>query len=458
MKSKRPGVFDNLGIKVVALVGACILWLLVTSINDPITESRFTNIPVKLVNTNLITERGEVYSVLDNSDTVPIVTVRARRSVRDRINRENIVATADVEDLSSVDTIEIKYSLNAYGNDVDQITGSVGTVKLSIEKRKTSTFALQTETNGDVAAGYQLGVVSPEQNQIRVSGPESVVSSIASAVAVVDVSNATASISTYSDIRLYDAEGSQVSTDNLTLNITSVKVNVAVLPLKDIPVTVETSGTPADGYMLNGTITTDPSTIGLAGRTSVLTAVDSIVIPASVVNIEGLSSNFEADIDVTPYLPEGTTFEDTSFNGYVHVTVGIEEAETASVYAEFEDVELTNVPDGYSARLLSIGDGTTAVSAATENQQFQFDLSGLKSEIEAFAETDLEPTVDVGAMLQDLDESNYVGSQQAVVRISLPSSVTQLNTVTAVVSITQQNQTAADNLLTAPETETTEAQ
>lgn len=447
MKSKRPGIFNNLGLKVTALVCACILWLLVTSINDPITESRFTNIQVKLLNTNLITERGEVYSVLDNSDTVPIVTIRARRSVRDRLDRDNIVATADVEDLSSLDTVEIKYSLNAYGNDIDSISGSISTVKLAIEERKTSTFALQTETSGEVAAGYQLDAVSPEQNQIRVSGPESVVSSIASAVATVDVSNATASISTYSDIRLYDADGNLVDTSNLSMNITSVKVNVTVLPLKDIPVTVETSGTPAEGYMLNGTITTSPSSIGLAGRTSVLTAVDSIVIPASVVNVEGLTSNFEADIDVTPFLPDGTTFEDASFNGYVRVTVGIEAAETRDVDAEFEDVTLTNVPDGYTARLVSVADGTKAVSATTDDQTFTFEINGLVSEVEAVRASELDPTVDVGAMLQDLDEADYVGSQQAVVRISLPSTVNQINTVTAVVSITQQNQITGDNIL-----------
>lgn len=437
MKNSRPGIFNNLGLKIVALVFAAVLWFLVTSINDPITEIRFTNIQVKLTNTSLITERGEVYSILDNTDTVPIVTIRARRSVSDRIDRDNIVATADVNDLSSLDTIEIKYALNSYSSDVEDISGSITSVKLAIEERKTSTFALQTETSGDVASGYQLETISPEQNQIRVSGPESVVSSITSAVATVDVSNATASISTYSDIRLYDAEGSLIDTDNLTMNITSVKVNVSILPLKDIPVTVETSGTPADGYMLNGSITTNPSSIGLAGRTS----VDSIVIPASAVNVDGLTENLEADIDVTPYLPDGTTFEDSSFNGIVHVVVGIEAAENAYVTEEFSNIELTNVPEGYTARLSSVNDGTTSITSSTENQEFHIMVSGLASEVDAIDASELDPTVDVGTMLQNLDEENYVGTQQAVVRVTLPSTVSQINTVTAVVTITRQNLT-----------------
>ncbi len=439
MKRKKPAIFDNFILKIVALLFAVVLWLLVTNINDPVQELRFTNVPVALQHTNLITDQNEVYSVLEDSDTVPIVTVRAKRSIIDRLDRDNIVATANVEDLSSVNTIEIKYTSNKYSSEIEEIFGSISTVKLSIEAKKTASFALQTETTGDVAAGYQLGTVTPEQNQVRVSGPESVVSLISSAVARVEVGGATGNISTYSDIKLYDNDGAEIDAGNLAMNITSVKVSVTVLPLKDIPITVETSGEPAMGYMLSGSRTTDPQTVGLAGKTSILTSTSSITIPGEAVNVTGLTENFEQDIDITPYLPEGVTFEDKTFDGIVHVTVGIEQVVTSSVEASLSDVELINIPTDYNAKLISISDGSVTVTNASDSQEFHFEISGLAAEAQGIRVRDLAPTIDVAAVLSADAITDPSGTHQAAVQITLSNTLKQVNTVTAVISLENTN-------------------
>ncbi|HCW23680.1 MAG TPA: hypothetical protein DGX96_08580, partial [Lachnospiraceae bacterium] len=52
-KKKGLGIFHNLGWKIGSLVFAVILWVLVTNINDPISEMRISNLQVKLLNTNL---------------------------------------------------------------------------------------------------------------------------------------------------------------------------------------------------------------------------------------------------------------------------------------------------------------------------------------------------------------------------------------------------------------------
>ena len=274
MSSKRPKIFENIGLKLFALAFAIVLWLLVTNINDPVSRMTISNVQVRLLNTDLITKQGDVYSVLDDSDVVPVVTVTAKRSIIDALDKDDIVATADVNDLSSLDTVEIRFSSYKFNNEIDSIEGSTENVKLSIEKKLTSTFTLKTATAGKLASGYELGSVIPEQNQVRVSGPQSVVSSISEATATVDISGATGSISTYSDIRLLDSSGNPVDTQTLTMNINSVKVNVVVLPVKTIPVQVTTSGSPADGYLATGKITADPETVSIAGKSSVLQTIE----------------------------------------------------------------------------------------------------------------------------------------------------------------------------------------
>ena len=364
MSSKRPKIFENIGLKLFALAFAIVLWLLVTNINDPVSRMTISNVQVRLLNTDLITKQGDVYSVLDDSDIVPVVTVTAKRSIIDALDKDDIVATADVNDLSSLDTVEIRFSSYKFNNEIDSIEGSTENVKLSIEKKLTSTFTLKTATAGKLASGYELGSVTPEQNQVRVSGPQSVVSSISEATATVDISGATGSISTYSDIRLLDSSGNPVDTQTLTMNINSVKVNVVVLPVKTIPVQVTTSGSPADGYLATGKITADPETVSIAGKSSVLQTIESLQIPGSAVDISGADSDVTRTLDVSGFLPEGVTFEDSSFDGKVQVTVGIEPAQDADVDVKISSVSLNNVPQGYEAKILAVNDGSKTAFAA----------------------------------------------------------------------------------------------
>lgn len=444
MSSKRPKIFENIGLKLFALAFAIVLWLLVTNINDPVSRMTISNVQVRLLNTDLITKQGDVYSVLDDSDVVPVVTVTAKRSIIDALDKDDIVATADVNDLSSLDTVEIRFSSYKFNNEIDSIEGSTENVKLSIEKKLTSTFTLKTATAGKLASGYELGSVTPEQNQVRVSGPQSVVSSISEATATVDISGATGSISTYSDIRLLDSSGNPVDTQTLTMNINSVKVNVVVLPVKTIPVQVTTSGTPADGYLATGKITTDPETVSIAGKSSVLQTIDSLQIPGSAVDISGADSDVTRTVDVSGFLPEGVTFEDSGFDGKVQVTVGIEPAQEADVDVKISSVSLNNVPQGYEAKILSVNDASKTVTAS-EDGSFTLRFRGLAANIDGIRLDTLQPGVDIGALTADKQAENLAGNYTAAVAVTLPEGVTQTNTASAQIRLEKKSGDSSEN-------------
>lgn len=444
MSSKRPKIFENIGLKLFALAFAIVLWLLVTNINDPVSRMTISNVQVRLLNTDLITKQGDVYSVLDDSDVVPVVTVTAKRSIIDALDKDDIVATADVNDLSSLDTVEIRFSSYKFNNEIDSIEGSTENVKLSIEKKLTSTFTLKTATAGKLASGYELGSVTPEQNQVRVSGPQSVVSSISEATATVDISGATGSISTYSDIRLLDSSGNPVDTQTLTMNINSVKVNVVVLPVKTIPVQVTTSGTPADGYLATGKITTDPETVSIAGKSSVLQTIDSLQIPGSAVDISGADSDVTRTVDVSGFLPEGVTFEDSGFDGKVQVTVGIEPAQEADVDVKISSVSLNNVPQGYEAKILSVNDASKTVTAS-EDGSFTLRFRGLAANIDGIRLDTLQPGVDIGALTADKQSENLAGNYTAAVAVTLPEGVTQTNTASAQIRLEKKSGDSSEN-------------
>ncbi len=416
-------IFRNLGLKVIALLFATMLWFLVTNINDPVTTLQFTNVQVKLLNTSLITNRGEVYSVLDNTDVIPVVVVTAPRSVIDSLGADNIVATADVQDMSTLDTVGINLSTNKYNNEITNIEGSLDAVRLNIEEKKTKSITLQIASTGDVADGYILSDITPEQNQVRISGAESVVDSVSSAVVTVDVSGATANINTSADVRLYDANEELINTTGLSMNISSVKVSATVLPVKTVSLTLATSGTPASGYMATGEVTTEPATVRLAGKSAALAKVDTITIPPEELDLTDAQESLTETIDIRNYLPDGVSLADDSFNGYVKVTAAVEPIATKTVDFALSDVTLSNIPDGYTVQLVSVTDTDEDADGNTDTR-LKVSLQGLSGELDQISNgKSLKPAIDVGALISSSIAADKSGNYTAAVSFTLTEHV-----------------------------------
>lgn len=330
-KKQRPKFLNNMSLKIFSLLSAIVLWLLVTNFSDPSSTFRGTNISVHFLHTNVITDQGEVYTVLNDTDTIPVVTIVAKRSVVDALENDNIIATADFNDMDSGGNVPITVTTNKYSDEIERITYSVDTLQLDIEEKETKTLSLTAGTTGDVGDGYIIGSETMDQNQIRVTGPKSFVDNCESAAVTVDVSDATGSISTSESVHLYDAQGQELEIgDNVSLSVDKIMVTVEILPTKSVTVTYSTKGTPADGYKLSGDDTVTPNTIVVAARKSVLDDLSTVKISSDALDVSGRSSDLETTVDISDYLPDGVTLADSSFDGKISVTIGIEEDDSSS--------------------------------------------------------------------------------------------------------------------------------
>lgn len=424
MNKVRNHLLNNLGLRIWALVIAVIMWFAVTTQSNPITQKSYSNITVKLTNTDTITSEGKVVTVLDNSGVISTVTIRAPRSVTDLLDADNIRATADVRQVRDDGTVPVVFSSTRYSSQIESIKGSTDSIRVSIENRKTANFMLHASTSGTPADGYAAGDITLDQNQIRVSGPESIVSTIASAEVVVDITDATGTITTNQDIQLLDSDGNQVDLTNLTLNISTVKVTVSILPTKEVPVTASAGGTPASGYILTGNVTVRPSTVLIAGRNSVLSDISSIAIPAEAVDVSGASDNVTVQLDINAYLPENTRLADSSFDGTVTVTAEIKPVSSRSVTVHLSDVSLTDIPSGYTASVVTVTDSRGNTASQSSNTDLSVVLQGLDETLENVSSSDLTLTVNVSDLLSDAGTGDLSGVYSGDVQITAPDGIT----------------------------------
>lgn len=353
---------QNLGLKFLSVICASFLWLIVMNINDPIDEQRFVGIPVELTNTDAITDEGKVYQILDNTNMIN-VTVRAKRSVLDQLDRDNIHAVADLSEVSVTNMVTIKLSSNRYSNQIDSIRSNTEFLKLNIEDVRQKQLPIQISAVGSPEEGYLTGTVTAGQTVVRIKGPESVINRIDSVQAIVDVSGMMSDVSTTASIILYDAGGNRVEDDSIQLNISSVEVKVSILATKSVPFTYHVFGTPAEGYELTGEIVGTYDRIMIAGAQNVLDTISSIEIPAEVLNVTGQTDSLNALISLNDYLPTGVIIADEEHTGLLGVSVGIEPLETTSVMIPEEQIRIVNAPEGYEYAVVNYSGSSISMRA-----------------------------------------------------------------------------------------------
>ena len=383
-KFTKESILSNLWLKILSLVAAIIIWLVVINATDPVISKTYTDVPVRILNSNLITDEGKTLEVLDGTDVIASVTIKASRTtIQDLGNtNDNIYATADMSELSADGTlVPIQITTTKYSDKIDTIRSSISNIKVNIEDRKNIQLPIGATTSGDIESGYILGDVTPAQNQVRISGPESIVDTISSASVDVSVTGFTENISTQSEIILYTADGDEVDKKNLELNVDSVRVDVEILSTKRVPIYYAVSGVPADGYEATGEVELEPETVIIAGSADAISSVSSISIPSSELNITGQSADMDMVLKLSDYLPSGVRLADKNSNT-LKVTVHIEEVTEKEYEVSLKNLTIDNVPEGFEAE------------AAASEDTVSFSLRGLAQNLEKVKTSDLNLRVD----------------------------------------------------------------
>ncbi len=384
----RNRLLRNWGLKLCSFLIAAVLWLIVTNINDPVGTFRVYNVPVTIQNTDLITNSGQVYEVLDHTDVIDVVTISAKRSIIDSLDESNIIAVADVNELTNLNTIAIKLSTNKYNDKLESIRGNIDNVKLNIEAEKTKTLPLRTVTIGTVKEGYMIGDITTEQNLVEITGPESVVSQVKRAAATVNVSGFTNNIGTDSAIRLYDENDKIIDVDSIEKNISKVRVTVEILELKSVDIIWKSTGTPARGYMATGEIQTGKNSVTIAGKSKAVANINSIEIPETVLDITGAAESLEKIVDLTDYLPDGVIIAEEDFKGKVDVKVPVEPVVERVAAMAVNRIQIVNPPEGFE------------VEIDAEEDSFDITLVGLERDVDALDLSAVQVSVDITELME----------------------------------------------------------
>ena len=215
-------------------------------------------------------------------------------------------------------------------------------------------------------------------------------------------------LSIRSDIKVYDANGYEIVSNSLTKSYDNARAVVEVNVTKEVPIEYQVSGVLEEGFLATGVVEGDPKTVILAGRNSVLSAINQIIVPAEKINITGATTDYITYVNLKDLLPDGVTFADESFNGRAMVTVFIEEEVEKRLNVRIGNITLDNIPEGFVAQIAE--DAINPILL----------IKGLEAEIEMVNEYTLHGVVDVSTSLEEYNVTT-IRPGRYVLPVSFPS-------------------------------------
>lgn len=408
MKNKLTG---NLLLKIISIVAAFLFWLVIINVTDPTVSMTFYDIPVEVLNENVITSANQVYEIEDGN-TVDVM-VRGKRSFVETLDNGDFTATADLSELSSVNAVRIAVKLGKRANSHVEVDWGNAVMKVKLEERITRKFKVVVESQGDLSENYVMGEMVAKPNIVEVSCGESKFKKIDHVGVMVTLNGESEDFEReYSPI-LYDEDGDALDSSNVTFSNDRIRVSTQVLTTKEVPIYVETFGTPAEGYRL---VQTDyrPESIRVSGAAQALEKAVSIRIP---IHVDGEKKNVEREVELADYLPDSlSVVGDTTT---ISVRCVIEKNGRRTFTLTPADIAVKNLPQ----------DCTMEFSDAAF--KYSVVVTGEEHVLENLSLTDLGAYVDLNGL--------EAGSYTLEVHYSLPDSVRVKNQIKTKVILNTQS-------------------
>lgn len=352
------------------------LWYYVISVVSPGSEDTFYNIPVVLEGESALEDRGLMVTSVGKTNVT--LKLSGNRSDLNEVNASNITIKANLATIYDPgEDIQLDYTITYPGtvanNAFVEESRIPGTITVSVEKRDYKDVPVVIDYVGAVADGFTTknDEETLDYEAIRISGPRSVVSTIAQAKIEVTLTDQTETIDRSYKFTLCDADGEPVDSSFITVYQEEVHLRLPIQKVKTIPLKLNV----IDGggaTRKTTSITIEPEQIRVCGSAAALDEIDEIVLGT----IDLAEYEKETELSFNIDLQENIT----NMTGVTKATVKIEFPALGTRVFSIEDIKMLNVPEGMEAELTT--------------QMIEVTMRGPSAKIAKLTAQDITVTVD----------------------------------------------------------------
>ena len=296
----------NMVIAILVSVGA---WVFVVYNYKPMTEVRYTSVPVTYSGETALSDRG--LAVNQTSDETVSVVLSQRRVDARNISSEDILITADVSGCSAGDN-NVSLTITGPGN-TSVVSSSVDSIAVSVGRTKTETMEIDVRYSEDVGSNEEPIALDMSRAVAEVSGTSDTMSRISTIAAVLDYDEVGEDIKSFTArLRALDEDGETLQ--HVVIEPSEISLDACRGYTKTVSLSVPVINTNDENYERRYTA---PSTVVIKGAEETIGSIRSI-------RAEEIDAGYyyeDAEIPINYVLPDGVYLAKASAGQTLKLTV-----------------------------------------------------------------------------------------------------------------------------------------
>ena len=231
--AKKHGIIP----KIIALLLAFVCWFYVMSVESPINEKTFKDIPITINESN-----SADLTVYSGTGATVDITVSGKRSDINTIKAEDFSVSVDVSSYLEPGeySVPIKVTIP---EQVTLVSKSIDKLSVYLDAKFTTKVPVVIElTDYVLGDGLELcpqSEIEKSISEVQISGPEAEVKKVVSAKASISCGEISSSIKASSSLSLFDEAGEEVVNPLIKMAKDKVEVKIPIYTEVELPLSVD---------------------------------------------------------------------------------------------------------------------------------------------------------------------------------------------------------------------------
>lgn len=379
----------NLMVKLVCVLISFGLWIYVSNVENPIKQYTITNIPVQIVNSDILKENN--LALAPNQTFTVSLTVQGTSTNVYSVNKSQFTVVADLSNytLKAGDNSIPVEIVNSPSN-VNIKSNGILKINIQLENIIEKTISVQSELNVITDNNTYVKNISFSTSNITITGPEDSVNDVSKLVVRGNVTaNGTTTTASFPVVAV-DSNGDVVS--DVTLSTNDVEATITSEKGKSVPIKVQTTGELKKGLSLDS-ITANPNTVKILGNETDLDSIGEVL--SEPIDLSSITS--DETIITSVIVPSNITLLPHENEVEVDVEVSGASSENNSASEVNDNTETTKTFE----LPISIVGSLSGYTADLSSNIVTVILKGTGEELNNLEASDLSCQVDISKLTED---------------------------------------------------------
>jgi len=370
-------------IRVCCIIAAFVLWLFITSTENPISDYKIKNIPVQLVNMDILDD-SNLTLVPGQELEIDLNIKGANTSILLDKKAEDFTVVADLSAYALKEGEQnIPIEIRRSPDNINVVNSDSLFIRVNLDKLVETKLPINFNISGVPKQGYYASEPQLSKESATVVGGSKFVSTVKAIIVEENIQDAESDV--IKSYKLIPVDSKEKAIDEVTVKPSHIDVKIPIRKTKTVGVQVKTTGKLSANLVL-GSIKVLPERFDITGSAEALNNIENLSTES--IDLSKISKTSTIDAKVT--IPEGLSLVSAASEATVKVQVNVIKIVQKSISL---DIKYVNLDTNYEVTPLK--NKSELVVSASETVINSLDLSKFSATLDLINLVEGEHTITV---------------------------------------------------------------